>query len=201
MSAIKKYIIPLLLIAGHYSYAQPNNDSVFNTTTLSSFRLFDVAQHHLTSLKPTSPSARLKLFVFLSPECPLCQNYTKILNELHTRYAGKITLYGIIPGKTYKPAEVTAFSGKYKITYPLLIDESMRLSRYLQASVTPEVILLGPDNELIYKGAIDNWYKALGKARVKTTESYLQDAIEGSLRQQPAPIKRTIPVGCTINDF
>ncbi|HEX9511628.1 MAG TPA: redoxin domain-containing protein [Puia sp.] len=198
---MKKYIWILLLTAWHHSYAQSKNDSVFSSSILSSVPLFDAGQHRLTSLKSAGASGYTRLFIFLSPECPLCQNYTKVLNQLNIQYAGKIKIYGIIPGKTYKPSEIAAFAEKYKIGYPLLTDESFSLSHYLQATVTPEAILLGPENQLLYKGAIDNWYKALGKARIRVTENYLQDAIDHALRQEPSPIKRTTPVGCSINDF
>jgi thiol-disulfide isomerase/thioredoxin len=206
MSCIRKYSWILLLIAGHSSPAQPSstppaNDSVFNAAALSSFRLFDVGRHSSLHLPPAAASGYTRLFIFLSPECPLCQNYTIKLNEFYSRYGGKIKIYGIIPGSAYKPAAISAFREKYKIAYPLLIDGSLRLSHYLQASATPEVILLGPGNELIYKGAIDNWYKALGKSRIRTTENYLQDAIDRTLRQEPPAIKRTTPVGCLLNDF
>jgi thiol-disulfide isomerase/thioredoxin len=201
MSAVKNYIGVFLLLAWHYSSAQSQNDSVFSSSALSAVPLFDVGHHHRSSLSAEGASGAIRLFVFLSPECPLCQNYTRILNQLDSRYAGKIKICGIIPGKTYQPAAISAFAEKYKILYPLWMDESLRLSHYLQATATPEVILLGPDNKLLYKGAIDNWYKALGKARIRTTENYLQDAIDRTLRQEPPAIKRTTPVGCLINDF
>ena len=211
MSCIRKYIWVLLLVTGHPSLAQSSsapsspasskNDSVFNTADLSSIRLFDAGRHRTFSLPSASASGSTRLFVFLSPECPICQNYTVKLNEFNRRYAGKIKIYGIIPGRSYKAAAVSAFAEKYKIDYPLLIDESLRLSHYLQASVTPEAILLDPGNELVYKGAIDNWYKALGKSRIRTTENYLQDAIDHALRKESPAIKRTTPVGCLLNDF
>jgi thiol-disulfide isomerase/thioredoxin len=201
MSTVKKYSWILLLALGHPSYAQSKNDSVFSSATLSSVPLFDAGLHRLSSLPPAGVSGSTRLFIFLSPECPLCQNYTKVLNQLNSQYAGKIKIYGIIPGKTWQPAEVSAFAEKYKIRYPLLTDGSLRLSHYLQATATPEAILLSPGNELLYKGAIDNWYKALGKSRIRATENYLQDAIDHALRQESPSIKRTIPVGCSINDF
>jgi hypothetical protein len=185
MPTCKHYIGIVLLMAWHLSYAQSNNDSVFN----------DLA------LRPAVHSGQPVLFVFLSPECPLCQNYTVVLNKLDRQYAGKIKIYGIIPGKTYGDAAILDFVHKYKINYPLVTDSTLRLSRYLQASATPEAILLSSGNELIYKGAIDNWYKVLGKSRIKATENYLQDAIDRCLKQEPVYLKRTTPVGCLINDF
>ena len=125
------------------------------------------------------------------------------LSELYRgpQHGRKIKIYGIIPGRTYGKAEIAGFVEKYKIDYPLMADPSMRLCRYLQASATPEAILLSAGDELIYKGAIDNWYTALGKSRIKATENYLQDAIDRALKQERVYLKRTIPVGCLINDF
>ena len=143
----------------------------------------------------------LQLYVFLSPECPLCQNYTRTLNQLEQQYAGKITIHGIVPGKTWKDTDITAFTTKYHITYPLQIDRDLKLVHSMHATTTPEAILLGPDNIVIYQGAIDNWYKALGRAAGKPTQNYLQDAIDYSLRHQPPPVRKTEPVGCLINDF
>jgi hypothetical protein len=117
---------------------------------------------------------------------------------LEKQYAGKVKFYGIIPGKAYSAGEIRTFRAKYKITYPLLMDASFRLSGYLRASITPEVILLNEKGQLVYKGAIDNWLKDLGKMQTKITAHYLEDAIAGYPDQ--AKIKRTRAVGCLIND-
>jgi peroxiredoxin len=145
--------------------------------------------------------APVSIYVFLSPECPLCQNYTRTLNQLEGRYTGKITIYGIVPGKTWKRSDLTAFAAKYHLAFPLQQDRDLKITHSLHATTTPEAILLGPDSTVIYQGAIDNWYKALGRAAGKPTQNYLQDAIDCSLRHQSPPIKKTEPVGCLINDF
>ena len=200
MRKCKNHIGIILLLAWHSSYAQLKNDSVFTQRALSSIRLLDIGQRRPAWVRADANAARPVLFVFLSPECPLCQNYTSVLNKLDREYAGKIRVYGIIPGRSYLPAEISAFARKYKIAYPLLMDSSLSFCHYLQASTTPEAILLSPGNELLYKGAIDNWYKALGRNRLKATEFYLQNAIDRYLKQEPSSLKRTIPVGCLIND-
>lgn len=202
MGNIKHYIILLLLTMGSNIYAQSAhaqkmNDSVFSAISLSSIPLTDVSKQKSVFL-PFTNAGRLTLFVFLSPECPLCQNYTTVLNKLEKEYQGKVKCYGIFPGQAYDAAAIQAFREKYKIDYSLLIDGSFRLTRYLQATVTPETILLNDKNELVYKGAIDNWLKDLGKMQPKTTAHYLQDALSRYPdRYNP---KRTRPVGCLIND-
>jgi peroxiredoxin len=145
--------------------------------------------------------APVSIYVFLSPECPLCQNYTRTLNQLEQNYTGKIRIIGIVPGKTWKKSDLTTFAAKYHLTFPLQQDSDLKLTHSLHATTTPEAILLGPDKTVIYQGAIDNWYKALGRSAGKPTKNYLQDAIDYTLRHQPPPTKKTEPVGCLINDF
>src|SRR5215472_11831997 len=77
--------------------------------------------------------APLRVVIFLSPECPLCQNYSLPLNELQKKYAGKVEFSGVVPGKAYSAADVKAFILKYHIGFPIIIDSSKTLSSSLKA--------------------------------------------------------------------
>jgi hypothetical protein len=83
----------------------------------------------------------------------------------------------------------------------LFIDSDKKLTTYLHATVTPQVILLNDKGELKYKGAIDNWAVSLGKQRVTTTQNFLDDALQQSLSDKTVLTKRTKAVGCRINDY
>jgi hypothetical protein len=139
--------------------------------------------------------------VFLSPECPLCQNYSLPLNQLQKQYAGKVEFFGVVPGRAYSTAEVLAFTAKYHIAFPVTIDSSKNLSTSLKATITPEVYLLGPKKEILYHGSIDNWIKDLGMQSARPTAFYLRDAIDQTLAHQPVRIPYNKPVGCLINDY
>lgn len=146
--------------------------------------------------------AKLFALVFLSPECPLCRNYTVTLNRLSRALDGDgVRFYGIISGKGYPAKEVSDFIKTYRIAFPVLTDSSQRLTHYLAATVTPEVKLISSGGELIYSGGIDNWAVSLGQQRNMVTENYLQDAIKESLGRRPVKNPRTRPVGCLINDL
>jgi hypothetical protein len=146
-------------------------------------------------------SAPLRVVIFLSPECPLCQNYSLPLNALFKKYAGKVQFTGVVPGKAYSTVDVNAFTQKYHIGFPVNIDSAKTMSKSLKATVTPEVFLLGPDKKVLYYGSIDNWIKDLGMQSARPTVFYLQDAIDQSLAHQPVRIPYNKPVGCLINDF
>jgi thiol-disulfide isomerase/thioredoxin len=145
--------------------------------------------------------AALRVVIFLSPECPLCQNYSLPLNELQKKYAGKVEFTGVVPGKAYSAADVNAFTKKYHIGFPIYIDSTKKQTAALKATITPEVFLLGPDNKIIYHGSIDNWIKDLGMQSARPTAFYLRDAIDQSLAHQPVKTPYNKPVGCLINDY
>ena len=146
-------------------------------------------------------STALYLFIFLSPECPLSQNYTLVLNTLEKKFEKELNSYGIIPGRAYSEQEVKQFAGDYKLRFPVWIDIKKELSNYLQATVTPEVVLLNKKGELVYRGAIDDWVEKLGQKKVKARVHYLEDAIKAYLENKSVPVKKTPPVGCLINEF
>lgn len=143
----------------------------------------------------------LTLFVFLSPECPLCKNYTKDLNELAKQFPRDVKIIGIISGDAYSAKEVKSFQRKFDVSYPLYIDNHLQLTRRLNARVTPEVVLLDSIGGLIYRGAIDDWVVKLGQTRIKRSRYYLKDAIESYLKGQAVAVSETEPKGCYINEF
>jgi len=202
MQPVKIYIFLLLCTSfSKTQFAQPLNDSVFQYSTIASVKLIDAATNKTSTLKNTAAAQPLLLFVFLSPECPLCKNYSPVLNELQRQYDKTVQFVGIIPGKTYNAATVNAFAHKYKIAFPLLIDPAKKLTDYLHGTTTPEVILLNNQYELVYKGAIDNRVTQLGAQRWKATENYLSDAVSQYLQHTVIAVKRKKAIGCLINDF
>ncbi|HVU85594.1 MAG TPA: hypothetical protein VHC50_12175, partial [Puia sp.] len=102
---------------------------------------------------------------------------------------------------TYDAKTINGFAKKYKITFPLFIDKKLVLSRYLQATATPEVILLKNRDELLYKGAIDDWFMDLGKQRTRATKEFLRDALDRQPGAEMTALKRTKAIGCYINDY
>ena len=194
----KLYLLIIVMSCLHVN-AQ-TNDSVFSATTLFAIILLNADNNQSGYLLKTA-SEKPCVYIFLSPECPLCKNYAVTLNNLHRQFKDEVRFYGIIPGNAYSSKEIKAFASNYQINFPLLTDSNKILSNYLQASITPQVILLDKKQHLLYKGAIDNWAVSLGKQRLQPTQFYLKDALEKSLQNELITIKRTKAVGCKINDF
>lgn len=148
-----------------------------------------------------SAGATPRVYLFLSPECPLCQSYTRTLNQLEKQYAGKVMFYGIVPGKTWKKSDIDAFRARYKVGFSLQPDRELQIAHALHATTTPEAIVLAAGDSVVYEGAIDNWYRSLGRAGSRPTQFYLRDAIDAVLRHEKPAVRKTSPIGCLIDDF
>ena len=144
---------------------------------------------------------KMSLLVFLATECPLSKNYSVVIQKIADEFTQEVQVTGIIPGSTDSKKAVRAFAGKYKLSFPLLIDKRMISVRALHATTTPEVVLLSSKGELIYQGAIDDWAVDLGKKRNKPEQEYLRNAILQAKSGLPVLVNYNEPVGCLINDF
>jgi thiol-disulfide isomerase/thioredoxin len=140
------------------------------------------------------------VFVFLSPECPLCHSYSALLNDLASKYkASNIEFVGIFSGVNYSNDEINKYLKEYSITFPTIIDKEYRFKYELNAKVTPEVFLVSKNNaEILYYGRIDNWAYALGKHRMKASEHNLKQSIELFLSNKPITNKYRNAIGCII---
>ncbi len=161
---------------------------------LSKMKLCD-SGHNPVQLMGTNSTDYL-VFVFLSPECPVSQQYTFELNALAKNNRAKF--YGVVPGDFYDAARVNDFKKKYSLSFPLLLDTELKLTRSLGASVTPQAIVV-EHNDILYSGAIDNTYISLGKRHATTTAHYLKDALLALQNKQPVKIKKTNAIGCLID--
>jgi hypothetical protein len=146
----------------------------------------------------TQGTDSLTVWVFLAVDCPISQKYMSELRRMDSVYAPqKLRVRGIVPGKV-NPAEIKTFVEEYAVKFPVLTDRDFTRVRQFQATITPEVFLVNLQGEVVYQGAIDNWFFDLGKYRQRVTEHYLQNAIDAVLQGKMPPIRKTDAVGCII---
>lgn len=140
-----------------------------------------------------------RLLVFYDTECPICQKTTKRLQEMYDKYGQNVAFTAVFSTKSLKKSEVRTFAKEYQFTLPYVIDRKHKLVERYDVRTTPEVVLLNAQDQEVYRGAVDNQFFGLGKYRPKTTEFYLQSALEALTSGKPISPARTEPVGCLIN--
>jgi len=81
---------------------------------------------------------------------------------------------------------------------PAAIDADASVAVRVQASVTPETVVIDRAGAVRYRGRIDNFYVAFGRSRQVVTVHDLRDALDAVLAGKPVPAPVTEPIGCFI---
>jgi hypothetical protein len=137
------------------------------------------------------------IFIWMNSECPICNKYPNIWKKLASDFS-QFAFIGVFT--SYEESKMAkGFMKKYKIPFQWFIDNENQLANYLSVNVTPEVLFFNADAEIIYRGATDDWFYALGKTRTISQHSYLKNALMAQWNNQPVLIFKTDPIGCIFN--
>ena len=90
------------------------------------------------------------------------------------------------------------YAREYRYSFPLLLDPSQVLVRYVNATTTPQAAVLSPDGRLLYLGPIDNRVEDFGKQRPQATQSYVRQVLDAVLNGTPIRVDSHKSIGCAI---
>lgn len=144
-------------------------------------------------------SNAIRVFMFLTYDCPLSVNYTGPMNQLVSESSGKGVLsYFVFPGLAFPDDSVRSFVDRYRLEAPVVFDPEYKLSEELNATVTPQVIILDSNNNKVYSGAFDDWAFEPGRKRQVVSSHYVRDAVARLMKGEKPDPAVTEPVGCFI---
>ena len=142
-----------------------------------------------------------KVWVFLAPLCPICQDYTFYLNALNEQWElehpGEVEMVGWFPNPTVTEAEIATFAERYQVSWSLAKD-TLGWSEAVGARFTPEAVLVSPEGELVYRGRVNDLYYSLGKHRSQPKSADLALAVEQALTGESVIPAETEAIGCPI---
>ena len=139
------------------------------------------------------------LMLFMDPDCPVTQKYGATVREIYHEHKSQgINVAAIYPVVGAEIAKIGKFAEDYQYPFPHLLDPKLQLTKAIGATITPEVFLLDAEGNILYQGAIDNWFYELGRYRRVITQHYLKDALQAHLRGKPVSTAQTEAVGCMI---
>jgi len=151
---------------------------------------------------PPAPGKQLPftVYVFLAESCPISQQATLPLRELHAKYAARgVRFVGVFPGSAATAASLAEFKGKYAVPFSLQLDPKQQLTHRLKASITPEALVVATNGQrILYQGRLDDRYAALGERRSISQHHELAEALADLAAGRPVAVPRTEPVGCFI---
>ena len=143
------------------------------------------------------------LVLFTSNTCPFVVKWEdryKLAEEL----AKKNNIGFVYINSNYKKRdgddsfeEMKKHAKKMNYRFPYLLDEKSELANAFGAKTTPHFFLFNSNDQLVYKGAIDDNYKNIKKVK----EFYLEDAINQLAKGKKIKVSETKPVGCSIKRY
>ncbi|HEY3234432.1 MAG TPA: thioredoxin family protein [Polyangiaceae bacterium] len=143
---------------------------------------------------------------WFNPECPFSRRSHTKGSLVGT--AARHTAHGVVwlainsgaPGKQGNGIEKNRAAQKdFKLTHPILLDESGEVGHRYRAEKTPHLFVIDKNGALVYRGAIDNSPDAEGESpQGGPLVNYVDQAIEalGAGRAVAAP--DTPPYGCSV---
>jgi thioredoxin-related protein len=173
---------------------------IFSFSRLPAFEgssyLFCSKKDSLPYLIPKSITLNPKgnVFIWMNAECSICNKYPNIWKKLALEFP-EFTFIGVFT--SYEESKMAkGFMKKYKIPYQWFIDKENRLAAFLKVTTTPEVLFIDAKANIIYRGATDDWFYALGKNKPVPQKFYLKNALKAYGNNQPVLIFKTDPIGC-----
>ena len=166
-----------------------------------------------TSTASTTPAAavpnsspRATVWLFISTDCPICNNYQPELERLRARYTPLgVDFIGVYAEVPVSAGEVADHIRQFAIAYPTVVDEDHAIRKRFGVHFVPEVVVTAGGRDatidplaFLYRGRIDDQYPERGSRRPSATTHDLNDALR-DITQGKAPAARvTTPVGCVL---
>src|SRR5947207_2585592 len=114
---------------------------------------------------PLDPGNKLaSVLIFYWHDCPICNSYAPEINRIYgSRTNFAFYIVQVDPDLTVAAAKKHA--REYDLHPPVLLDTKHDLVKKLNATVTPQAVVVGGDGRILYRGRIDDLYATLGKRR------------------------------------
>jgi peroxiredoxin len=165
-------------------------------STLDSFRLTDYQGKEWTQEEFRGKKAIV--FAFIGTQCPLAKQYSAKLVELEKQYRDRdVAIVAIDSNVQDSLAEMAAHARKFGFDFAFLKDPAQELANRLGVTRTPEVCVLDAQNQIQYRGRIDDQF-GIGYTKEKPTRAELVAALEALLKGEEVKVATSAASGCLI---
>ena len=158
----------------------------------------DVAGTRLTPLKIAGKAGVL---FFIASDCPISNSYAPKIQSICKEYGTK----GVSCSLLYEDVALDSTAAKrhlteygYQMTIPAAIDSERKIANSVNATVTPEAVILDALGAVKYRGRIDDFYAGFGKTRREVSVHNVRDALDSILAGKPVAQPETKAWGCYI---
>jgi hypothetical protein len=151
-------------------------------------------------LRPLEPSGAANVLFFVATDCPISNSYAPEIQRICDGYRPSGVSCALVyedPGVTVPDVRNHLDEHRYHGVHAV-IDTNASLAATVKATITPEAVVVDRQGEVRYRGRIDNFYVAFGRARQVVTAHDLRDALDAVVSGRTVTSPSTEAIGCFI---
>jgi peroxiredoxin len=147
------------------------------------------------------PDAHAVLVMFICNHCPFVKHIRAELAQLGKDYLPKGAAIVAISSKDVtthpddSPAKMAIEAREAGYAFPYLYDETQSVARAYQAACTPDFFLFDRNQQLVYRGQLDDSRPGNG---IPVTGEDLRAALDAVLAGKPVAAAQKASIGCNI---
>ncbi|MDG2093646.1 MAG: thioredoxin-like domain-containing protein [Phycisphaerales bacterium] len=143
------------------------------------------------------------VLIFASPDCPISNALAPEYERQHQDMLRNGDRFYLIHARTdVTDAKAAKHASDYELTMPVIVDSRHELVNTMNATVTPEAVVLRFDDNgkwsKVYQGRINDLYASLGNRRDHATRFWLRDAVDAAAGGDSIAVAYREPLGCYI---
>lgn len=138
------------------------------------------------------------VLVFASPFCNTSNTFLPELNAITETFAGSFQFFLVHAEPSLELTQVMEHQELFQVKATALMDKEQRLVKQTAVRVTPEVVVLSPQQTVLYQGRINDLYLGPTKRQRRATTADLREALRAIAEDRPVSVPRTAAVGCKI---
>ncbi|WP_339270999.1 TlpA disulfide reductase family protein [Paenibacillus sp. FSL R5-0470] len=143
------------------------NNNAKPTVSPENIELKELINSDVTQIKF---SGKPTVLVFFTSWCPYCNEDAPKIVSLYEKYKDKVNIYGINPIYRDDVSEVEQYVKKYKIDYPVLLDETGAFYKHYGEPGFPTLYFIDSEGEVLDQ--------IIGSSDLEVIESSLNILIE-----------------------
>jgi Thioredoxin-like len=142
---------------------------------------------------------RAVVLMFVRVDCPISNSYAPELQRIiHDYEDQKIAFDLVYVDEHLTLQQARQHAAEFGYHCAVRVDENRVLVGKFKIDVTPEVAVVSPAGDVLYRGRIDDTYAAFGKKRFAPTTHELRDALDAIVQGHAVAVSNTTAVGCSI---
>ena len=147
------------------------------------------------------PDKKALVLIFLKSECPIARVLAPELVQLENKYRAQgIQFVAVFPNSGETLNKIGMYGLEHEVPFPLVKDRKNHLADLLEVKRTPEVVVLSPSWNVLYRGLVNDQFWAGGR-KAAPENLYLASALESITSGTPIAINKTTPAGCLLERY